>query len=74
LGANPFSFFSSIYVGEGWSLILSSPRMTVAATVTAREEEGKGPGQGRREVTEVSIERGFKSRWSDLWWAQCRWR
>jgi hypothetical protein len=35
LGANPFSFFSSIYAGEGWSLILSSPRMTVAATITA---------------------------------------
>jgi hypothetical protein len=29
----------------------------VAATVTAREEEGAG--QGRREVTRVNIERGF---------------
>jgi hypothetical protein len=30
----------------------------------------KGPGQGRREVTGVNIERGFKSRWNELWWAQ----
>jgi hypothetical protein len=44
LGASPSSFCSSIYAGEGWSLILSSPRMTVAATVTAREEEEEGAG------------------------------
>jgi hypothetical protein len=44
LGANPFKFFSTIYAGEGWSLILSSPWMNVAATVTAREEEGVGAG------------------------------
>jgi hypothetical protein len=46
LGASPSSFFSSIYIGEEWSLILSSPRMTVAATVTAREEEEEGAGSG----------------------------
>jgi hypothetical protein len=46
LGASPSSFFSSIYTGEGWSLILSSLRMTVAATVTAREEEEEGAGSG----------------------------
>jgi NAD(P)H-hydrate repair Nnr-like enzyme with NAD(P)H-hydrate dehydratase domain len=46
LGANSFSFFSSIYVGEGWSLILSSTRMTVAATVTAQEDEEEGAGAG----------------------------
>jgi hypothetical protein len=46
LGASPSRFFSSIYTGEGWSLILSSPRMTVAATVTAREEEEEGTGSG----------------------------
>jgi hypothetical protein len=46
LGANPSSFFSSIYIGEGWSLILSSLRMTVPATVTAREEEEEGAGSG----------------------------
>jgi hypothetical protein len=46
LGASPSSFFSSIYTGEGWSLILSSARMTVAATVTAREEEEEGAGSG----------------------------
>jgi hypothetical protein len=46
LDASPSSFFSSIYTGEGWSLILSSPRMTVAATVTAREEEEEGAGSG----------------------------
>jgi hypothetical protein len=46
LGASPSSFFSSIYTGEGWSLILSSPRMTVTATVTAREEEEEGAGSG----------------------------
>jgi hypothetical protein len=46
LGASPSSFFSSIYTGEGWSLILSSPRMTVAATVTAREEEEEGAESG----------------------------
>jgi hypothetical protein len=46
LGASPSSFFSSIYTGEGWSLILSPPRMTVAATVTAREEEEEGAGSG----------------------------
>jgi hypothetical protein len=44
LGGSPSSFFSSIYTGEGWSLILSSPRMTMAATVTAREEEEEGAG------------------------------
>jgi hypothetical protein len=46
LDASPSSFFSSIYTGEGWSLILSSPRMTMAATVTAREEEEEGAGSG----------------------------
>jgi hypothetical protein len=46
LDASPSSFFSSIYTGEGWSLILSSARMTVAATVTAREEEEEGAGSG----------------------------
>jgi hypothetical protein len=46
LGTSPSSFFSSIYTGEGWSLILSSPRMTVAVTVTAREEEEEGTGSG----------------------------
>jgi hypothetical protein len=46
LGTSPSSFFSSIYTGEGWSLILSSPRMTVAATVTSREEEEEGAGSG----------------------------
>jgi hypothetical protein len=46
LGASPFSFFSSVYTGEGWSLILSSLRMTVAATITAREEEEDGAGSG----------------------------
>jgi hypothetical protein len=46
LGASPSSFFSSTYTGEGWSLILSSPRMTVAATVTAQEEEEEGAGSG----------------------------
>jgi hypothetical protein len=46
LGASPSSFFSSIYTGEGWSLILSSLGMTVAATVTAREEEEEGAGSG----------------------------
>jgi hypothetical protein len=46
LGVSPSSFFSSIYAGEGWSLILSSPRMTVAATVTAREEEEEGAWSG----------------------------
>jgi hypothetical protein len=46
LDASPSSFFSSIYTGEGWSLILSSPRMTVAATVTAWEEEEEGAGLG----------------------------
>jgi hypothetical protein len=39
-------FFSSIYTGEEWSLILSLPRMTVAATVTAWEEEEEGAGSG----------------------------
>jgi hypothetical protein len=37
-------FFFTIYVGEGWSLTLFSPKMTVVATVTAREEEGAGVG------------------------------
>jgi hypothetical protein len=32
----------------------------------SQHEKRKGPGQGRREVTGISIERGFKSRWSDL--------
>jgi hypothetical protein len=45
LDASPSNFFSSIYTGEGWSLILSS-RMTVAATVTAWEEEEEGAGSG----------------------------
>jgi hypothetical protein len=46
LGASPSSFFPSIYTGEGWSLILSSPRMTVAVTVIAWEEEEEGAGSG----------------------------
>jgi hypothetical protein len=46
LGANPSSFFSSIYTGEGWRLILSSLRMTVPATVIAREEEEEGARSG----------------------------
>jgi hypothetical protein len=44
LDANPFSFFSTIYAGEGWSLILSSPRINVAAIVMTQEEEGAGAG------------------------------
>jgi hypothetical protein len=46
LGASPSSFFSSIYIEEGWSLILSSPRMIVVVIVTAREEEEEGAGSG----------------------------
>jgi hypothetical protein len=46
LGASPSSFFPTIYAGEGWSLILSSLRMAVAATVTVREEEEEGAGSG----------------------------
>jgi hypothetical protein len=46
VGCKPFQFFSSIYAGEGWSLILSSPRMTVAATNTAWEEEEEEEGAG----------------------------
>jgi hypothetical protein len=38
------SVFFLNFAGEGWSLILSSPRMTLAATVTAQEEEGAGAG------------------------------
>jgi hypothetical protein len=46
LGASPSNFIFSIYTREGWSLILYLPRMTVAATVTAREEEEEGAGSG----------------------------
>jgi hypothetical protein len=33
----------------------------------SQHKKRKGPGQDRREVIRINIERGFKSRWSNLW-------